>query len=571
MNSHFSKSAIVAAIGITLATATAWGDSSSTQPAEQTYLSIVQTFADNVLQHGRDVYGEKHTPLFVDGINVDTREPVVWLLPEEQAKEWGMPREWVLSNLASQQNLFRVLVTLTEMTGDPRYRKAAADATRYMFEHYQHETGLLYWGGHCAIDLSTDQPVGEGRIQGYAGKHELKSNYPFYELMWEVNAEATNRLVDAFWSAHILNWENLDFNRHGDFASPRKEIWSFNYALTPAPFVGDGLTFINTGSDLYYSGSIMYLLSRFNTGLRWCKLLAQRYTEVCDPNTGLGADNFSTERTNRIQQQFGPEFGDRFTEATITSLYRSRYRRAAICRLKIYERLGAKGEEFYDFAVKDLTAYARHAYDKTDNSFWATLIDGTKLSPADRKRDGYVTTKWLEKHPAEPLNLWAYALAFKLSHSQNMLMWDMSRDIAAGLGLGKLGSANGEDRKLNLETTHADADTIFAILELHTATRDDSFLKLAIRIGDNLVTKQFHKGLFVTDENHINCKFDTVTPLALLYLHKSKTRWNVRFPVYAAGQSYFHAPYEGMGRTYDHIAIYGQLRDRSSGTPAAGQ
>ena len=43
------------------------------------YLNAVREFADNVLKYGRDTYGTKHTPLFVDGLNVHTREPVKWI------------------------------------------------------------------------------------------------------------------------------------------------------------------------------------------------------------------------------------------------------------------------------------------------------------------------------------------------------------------------------------------------------------------------------------------------------------------------------------------------------------
>ena len=34
------------------------------------YLETVREFADNVLKYGRDTYGPKHTPLFVDGLNI---------------------------------------------------------------------------------------------------------------------------------------------------------------------------------------------------------------------------------------------------------------------------------------------------------------------------------------------------------------------------------------------------------------------------------------------------------------------------------------------------------------------
>jgi hypothetical protein len=40
------------------------------------YLNAVREFADNVLKYGRDTCGPKHTPLFVDGLNIHTHEPV---------------------------------------------------------------------------------------------------------------------------------------------------------------------------------------------------------------------------------------------------------------------------------------------------------------------------------------------------------------------------------------------------------------------------------------------------------------------------------------------------------------
>ena len=35
-----------------------------------------------MLKYGRDTYGPKHTPLFVDGLNVNTHEPVKWIDPD---------------------------------------------------------------------------------------------------------------------------------------------------------------------------------------------------------------------------------------------------------------------------------------------------------------------------------------------------------------------------------------------------------------------------------------------------------------------------------------------------------
>ena len=111
--------------------------------ADDRYLNAVREFADKVLECGRDVYGPKHTPLFVDGVNADTLEPVKW-------KYQG--QEWIMSNLATQQNLFRVFDGLTRLTGDPKYHDAAVAAIRYAFANLVDDNGLLCWGGHAMYD-----------------------------------------------------------------------------------------------------------------------------------------------------------------------------------------------------------------------------------------------------------------------------------------------------------------------------------------------------------------------------------------------------------------------------------
>jgi len=524
-------------------------------------LTAVRTFADNVLHYGRDVYGPEHTPLFADGIHIDTHEPAIWKLSNKHAEAWNMPREWILSNLASQQNLFRVLTLLSRLTGEPKYKQEAMAATRYAFDHLRHESGLLFWGGHAAWDLASDQPVGESRSGKIAGKHELKSTFPYYELMWEVDREVTKRFIEAFWCNHILQWDILDMNRHGPYKPYFEKVWDKDYVGGPLPFVGKGLTFINTGSDLYYAGAILYQLTGDQHPLLWAKRLAKRYADVRHPQTGLGADNYSVVESHRIQKQFEPELGDRITEASITSLYGNRYTRAAICQMKMYERLGKAGAEFKQWAIEDLTAYANHAYDPTGNHFWATINDGTKLSPSDRKRDGYVTTRWLEKRPANGMHLWAYALAYKLTGDK--LMWRMIRNIGLGIELGDLGTAPGESMKIKINTSNTDVYTIFALLELYEATRLDDYLAVAQQVGDNVLAKEFHKGFFITDKDHVLCKFDTITPLALLYLEVYSNNLSIQLPQYAAGKSYFHCSYDGVGRTYDHRIIYTRLRESS--------
>ncbi|HSW44889.1 MAG TPA: hypothetical protein VLM89_04905 [Phycisphaerae bacterium] len=518
----------------------------------------MRTFADNALRYGRDVYGPKHTPLFVDGLNVDTHEPAVWELPEQYVESWKMPSRWIMCNLASQQNFFRTLIALSQLTGNPQYKRAAVDAMRYGFDHLRHPCGLLYWGGHTAWDLETDQPVGEGRTDGVAGKHEFKRNYPFYEFLWEIDPKLTREFIESFWSNHVLDFSTLDFNRHGKYNPVPADPWGHAYVGGPIPFIGKGLTFTHTGSDLFYAAAMLSVLGDDERPLVWAKRLAGRYHEACDPRTGLGADNFSEEQTRRFVQQFGPEFGERLTEATFTSVYGARYRFMAVCQLKLAERLGSKGREFGQWAVKDLTAYARHAYDPGDNTFWATLIDGTKLSPADRKRGGYVREDWLAKRKPDSHLFWAYVSAYKLSGDR--LMWDMTRNLARGFQLGEFGSEPGASGRPNMDTSASDPLLILALLDLHATTKERAFLDLARKVGDNLLAGQFHHGFFVADKDHLFCKLDTITPLALIYLDVALQGTAAQLPFYCGSEGFFHCSFEGQGRTYDRSAIYTRLR-----------
>ncbi len=139
---------------------------SAPEPRPDRFVEAVQSFAEVALQHGRDTYGPKHTPLFVDGINMETHAPVMWRSRD------GHP--WVLSDLGNQQIFFRTLVGLSVLTGDPRYKQSAVAATRYALTNLMAK-GLHAWGGHMAYNASEDVTVcaeDKGRV------HELKCHYP---------------------------------------------------------------------------------------------------------------------------------------------------------------------------------------------------------------------------------------------------------------------------------------------------------------------------------------------------------------------------------------------------------
>jgi len=231
---------LICQLSVCLGTETA--DSNQTSK----YLDAVREFADNVLKYGRDTYGSKHTPLFVDGLNVNTHEPVKWIAPNGE--------RWILSNLASQQNLFRTLDGLSTITGDPKYKQAAMNAIKYAFENLRSPNGLLYWGELSAYNATADRVI--------ANSHCFKSFYPYYEIMWEIDPNTTKRFVESFWAVHILDWSNLDMNRYGPLDRLSVPIgWEHEYLGTPVFFAGNGISFDSTGSDLYYAAALLSKLT----------------------------------------------------------------------------------------------------------------------------------------------------------------------------------------------------------------------------------------------------------------------------------------------------------------------
>ncbi len=519
------------------------GPTAAAKKKAERYLQAVRTFADKVLEHGRDDYGPKKTPLFVDGLNVDTLEPPVW-------KRGG--QKWVLSNLASQQNLLRTLDGLSAATGEPRYRQAAVDAIAYAFGHLQDRGGLLRWAGHTCYDALGDRVVSE------AGQHEFKHHYPYYELMWQVNPGATRRLIEGAWAAHVLRWDILDFNRHGRYGRrDLGKLWDHAYRGGKVPFEGKGLTFMMSGTDFIYAAALLSQFTGDERPLVWAKRLAKRYMDARHPKTGLGASNFSTRPDRRMAKQF-PQFQGRFTEATVTDLYGARYTYCAICLLRLGETLGDKGRDFLQWGIEELTACAKHTYDEATHSFWPTLIDGTKLRPADRKKDGYVKARRFQKRPADGRHFFAYAIACKLSKDE--LMWRMTRSIGQGLGLGDLGEAPGKPRAIRRDTTNNDPLVLFGLLELHEASGDAAYLKLAQRVADNALATRVHNGLFVESKDHLIARLDAPWPLALLHLRAAMLGLAKKPPTFWNGRGYFHCPFDGKGRTYDIHVFYTRLR-----------
>jgi len=548
-----------AALGLSACTSDAPEPSAGAAELQAPYLETVQTFADNVLERGRDRYGELHSPLFADGINVDTGEPVRW-----------DGDGWILSNFGSQQNLMRVLTSLSELTGEEKYRQAAVEATQYMFDHHSDNNGLLYWGGHQFVDLETMTHHFEGR------PHELKNNFPHYDFLWDVDPEATRRMLRAMWNAHVLDWGKLDLNRHADFNGEMGRLWDHEFEQ-PEPFYeGRGLTFINFGTDMLQAAMSLYFLDGDEGARLWGNRLFEQYVRARHPDTGLGVYQYSqpeqrdtppaegplegrltfSQYGDRAKNQFGAVYGDVALEGN--ALWGGRmislYGRNPIMTLHIAEQLAGTeaGETMLDWTLDGMRAYARHAYVAEQNHFRPMWADGTDLSDAVMPRTGYYGQKGDAFPKLEPDGVLAlaYARAARLSGGDPEI-WHVIRHMMIGQALGDPGVDVQARPQLNPDTGHSDPDMLVAVLELQRATGRDEYFQLADRIADNILDQRWHDGFFKPSGDHINARFDDPEPLALLTLEAVRQGRPEAVPPYLTGIGVTDGEPEGGGRMRD--------------------
>ncbi|MBN2270416.1 MAG: ankyrin repeat domain-containing protein [Sedimentisphaerales bacterium] len=523
----------------------------------------MREFADNVLKYGRDTYGPKKTPLFVDGLNINNHEPVRWMEPNGD--------KWVLSNLSSQQTLFRTLDGLTTITGDPKYKHAAMGAIEYAFEHLQTSNGLLPWGGHQAYDATADKTRG-------LSIHELKGIYPNYRLMWQANPQATKQYIEAFWSAHVIDWSNLDMNRHAKINERVEKPWNHEYKPGTA-FEGEGLSFFNTASDLIYAAVELTRLSGNKEPVVWARRLTKRYVDVRDPNTGISYGMYTSVKKQEIPDSYDSVLRKLVSGATNfpVSMFPSgmmhpkirevsaydmptpgirvhRYLLNWLSLLMVGETLGgSEGEELKHWALEELTAFGKY-YRKKDNVYIPMLTDGTNIEGYVVKVDGPLGPKGatLEPVPAGSSDLWIYTMGYRVMN--DAFMWEIARNISKGCGFGDIGKSSEDASQLNLGTDSSDPYAILSFLELHRATGKNEFLELAKKIGSNVLDNRLHKGFFVASKKHTYSKFDTMDSLALLHLYSVLVGRESTIP-----QAYPSTPfYEGNYRKKEY-AIDNQI------------
>ena len=464
------------------------------------YLSAARRHVDQVLKNAGDQYRTPPTPLVADFINWETGRP-------PQMKPVYGDRMVVSSDLAHQQNLLRAMVLLSALTGDFTYRDRAQAMYGYHFKNLVLPTGLLRWGGHRYIDLLTLEDNGEKNKV-----HELKNDFPYYDLMFDTDAGAAEKFVKAFWNGHIYSWENFEMGRHSqDNGKSLEDIWERPFREIEPFEPRIGLSFLNTGNDLMFSAINLYNHTGDEGALKWGAKLFDIYAMCRNPDTKLGVYQFSQAKKrmetddftittspygDRAKRQLGPELGQHALEANVileqqaNSIYGLNPQVVAY-----YVQSGVKpAAHMLEVVGENLRAYAKYAYIPQTNKLRPMLADGQDLSGFVPKRPGYYGDgSRFVQFDANGRFLLAYVKTALLLDDPEL--WQTARQMAGGLGLGDIGAMDGSGVALNLSAACADGAAAMAMLALHEKL-GGAYLALAQRIADNIIADYTKEGYF---------------------------------------------------------------------------
>lgn len=382
-------------------------------------------------------------------------------------------------------------------------------------------------------------------------------------------------MLRAVWNAHVLDWATLDMNRHGDYGQEIGDLWDNEFADPNPFFEGDGLSFVNIGSDLIRAAGTLYTLADEADAWTWGIRLAEMYVKARHPETNLGAYQYTKPRPrevppdegplpttsnygDRAENQFGDQFGDVAREGWVMwgSRVQTIYAQNGFMQLGLSETLGDDGAQIREWTVDGLAALAEHAYMPDENAFRPMWADDTDLTGKTFNRTGYYGEKGT---PWEPLDagvdfLMTYARAHRLSGRDGM--WETARQIADGLGLGDIGETPDDDPSLDTDAPGTTPEEVFALLELHRTAGGPAYLERARRVADRTIEQRYHHGFFLPSEDHVYARFDAVEPLAILALDAALPGEPDQVPAYVGGSGYVHGTFDGYGRTRDTKIIW---------------
>jgi len=240
------------------------------------YLPVIYRFADAMLQQGCDVHGPQKTGLMLSALDRTTLAPLTTrpAAPagiRESDRDGPADGPLVGANPQHDQNLLRVLYTLSELSGRPVYRDAADAELRFFLRNAASPTtGLLPWGEHMSWNVLTDRPIPD---QADApGQHEFARPWVLWDRCFELEPDASKRFALALWEHQIAGHATGAFDRHAGY---------WKHAAT------DGMDFARHAGFYIRTWAVAHAHTKDRTFLTAIQTLLSRYEKKRHPTTGL--------------------------------------------------------------------------------------------------------------------------------------------------------------------------------------------------------------------------------------------------------------------------------------------
>ena len=548
----------------------------STEIEANRFLKAACLFADTAIRHGRDRYSGREMPLFADCLHVDHLQAPRAMTSHRTGTE---PEPTVWSFFQNQQNLMRLLASLSQFTGDSKYVRAAGAAAEYMFENYWYpESGVLHWGGHGYVDLVTGNRYG---MKGVV--HEIEDVYPYWELLRAVDPDRGEMLMKGIWEANIKDWDALHYNRHGDY---RKQVdhantWNRAWEGYKAPEISADLSFISVALDMAYAAYSLGYQQQQEAPRIWAERLLNLIIKQRDPETGIWPNLVHPQVSKRGLNIFGR----RYPQATEPRVYVGNQLNHMITQMmgmltivENAEKYGRIGEMAHIKAAVEqhILGFLNVSYDQESNTLKSIVIDGTDLTgfriegpfETDKLYFGAKAGGAFLPQNITPLFTSVCARGYRVSGGRSEFR-DYLRVLFRAFGLGDIGADRDCQPLLNFDTAALEPAHIFALVDLYRIEPKPEFLAMAERIGDNLLQVRGHtdSGLFTLEDDfvlhnrvmdrpelqeshegktvfkvlqgtHKTANLDAMEPLALLSIYAAQTGRYDSIPGWTAGGLY---------------------------------
>ncbi|SVB98382.1 uncharacterized protein METZ01_LOCUS251236, partial [marine metagenome] len=390
-------------------------------------------------------------------------------------------------------------------------------------------------------------------------------------------------LMKGIWEANVKDWKALHYNRHGDFKKQvdHANTWNRFWDGYKDPDISSDLSFISVALDLAYAAYSLGYQKQEEAPRIWAERLLNLIIKQRDPETGIWPNLVHPQISKRGLNIFGRKY----PQATEPRVYVGNQLNHTITQMmgmlaivenaQKYSRLGEMAH-IKEAVEKHIIGFLDASYDKESNKLKSIIIDGTDLT--DFRIEGPFRLEKLYfgaknggaflPQRITPLYTSVCARGYRVSNGRREFR-DYLRDMLKAVGIGDIGIEKNSEPLLNFNTNALEPAYIFALVDLFRVEPKLEFLKMAERIGDNLIEARQHpdSGLFTLEDdfiiqnpvmdkpelqephegksvieilgdNHKIANLDSMEPLALLSIYAAQTgKYNI-MPGWTAGGLY---------------------------------